>query len=131
MVAFLMSLQGGFTKFLYYPCLWDNRDTAAHYNRKRWPQRTVFSVGRHNVKCEPLIDLQKVLFPPLRIKLGLMKQFVTALDKVFAAFKYLRDFFPKLFEAKVKAGVFVGPQIKKILECTEFPKKLNRKERKA
>ncbi|XP_076369603.1 uncharacterized protein LOC143256354 isoform X2 [Tachypleus tridentatus] len=28
------------------------------------------------------------------------------------------------------AGVFVGPQIKKILECTEFPKNLSRKEKK-
>ncbi|XP_076351321.1 uncharacterized protein LOC143247336 [Tachypleus tridentatus] len=128
MVAFLMGLQGGFTKFPCYLCLWDSNDTAMHYNRKLWPQRTEFSVGRHNVKCEPLVDLQKV-FPPLHIKLGLMKQFFTALDKESAAFKYLRDFFPKLSEEKVKGGVFVGPQTKKILECTEFPKKLSRKER--
>ncbi|MGH0179042.1 UNVERIFIED_CONTAM: hypothetical protein FKN15_002173 [Acipenser sinensis] len=69
--------------------------------------------------------------PPLHIKLGLMKQFVRALDKESAAFKYLQDFFPKLPEAKVKAGVFVGPQIKKILECNEFPKKLTSKEKAA
>ncbi|MGH0137166.1 UNVERIFIED_CONTAM: hypothetical protein FKN15_035896 [Acipenser sinensis] len=69
--------------------------------------------------------------PPLHIKLGLMKQFVRALDKESAAFKYLQDFFPKLSEAKVKAGVFVGPQIKKILECNEFPKKLTSKEKAA
>ncbi|MGH0145086.1 UNVERIFIED_CONTAM: hypothetical protein FKN15_028823 [Acipenser sinensis] len=66
-------------------------------------------------------DPRKVLMPPLHIKLGLMKQFVRALGKESAAFKYLQDFFPKLSEAKVKAGVFVGPQIKKILECNEFP----------
>lgn len=30
--------------------------------------------------------------------------------------------FPKLSEAKVKAGVFVGPQISKILQCNEFLK---------
>ncbi|XP_053543491.1 glutamate receptor ionotropic, kainate 4 [Ictalurus punctatus] len=58
-----------------------------------------------------------------------MKQFVTALDKKLAAFKYLQDFFSKLSEAKVKAIVFIGPQIKKILECKEFPKKLTRKEK--
>ncbi|XP_076350488.1 uncharacterized protein LOC143247046 [Tachypleus tridentatus] len=107
------------------------RDTTVHYNRKHWPQRTKFSVESHNVKCEPLVDLQKMLFPLLHIKLGLMKQFVTALDKESAASKYLRDFFPKLSAAKVKAGVFVGPQIKKILECTEFSKKLSGKEKKA
>ncbi|XP_051513688.1 SUMO-interacting motif-containing protein 1 isoform X3 [Myxocyprinus asiaticus] len=90
-----------------------NRDTKAHYHRRDWPQRTEFSVGRNNVKWEPLVDPQKVLMPPLHIKLGLMKQFVRALDKESATFKYLQDFFPKLSEAKVKAGVFVGPQIKK------------------
>ncbi|XP_076321485.1 uncharacterized protein LOC143230981 [Tachypleus tridentatus] len=95
MVAFLMGLQGGSNKFPCYFCVWDSRDTAARYNRKHWPQQTEFSVGRNNVKCEPLVDLQTMLFPPLHIKLGLMKQFVTALDKESAAFKYLQDFFPK------------------------------------
>ncbi|XP_076308327.1 uncharacterized protein LOC143223785 [Tachypleus tridentatus] len=98
-------LQGGFIKFPYYRCFWDSRDITAHYSRKHWAQWTEFFVGKHNAKCEPLVDLEKVLFPPLHIKLGLMKQFVTALDKESAAFKYFRDFFPKMSEAKVKAGV--------------------------
>ncbi|XP_061404363.1 uncharacterized protein LOC133340279 isoform X2 [Lethenteron reissneri] len=101
-----------------------SRDTKPHYHRQYWPQRTEFSVGRNNVKWEPLVDPRKVLMPPLHIKLGLLKQFVRSVDKESAAFKYLHDFFPKLSEAKVKAGVFVGPHIKKILECNEFPNKL-------
>ena len=88
-------------------------------------------MGRSNVKWEPLVDPRKVLIPPLHIKLGLMKQFVTALDKESAAFNCIQDFFPQLSEAKVKAGVFVGPQIKKIMECKEFPKKLTRVEKAA
>jgi hypothetical protein len=131
MVAFLMGLQGGFTKFPCYLCLWDSRDTTSHYCKRIWPERSEFTVGRNNVKWEPLVDPQKVLMPPLHIKLGLMKQFVTALDKEKAAFKFLQGFFPKLSEAKVKAGVFVGPQIKKILECKEFPKKLTRVQKAA
>ena len=127
MVAFLMGLQGGFTKFLCYLCIRDSRDTKAHYHRRDWPQRTEFSVMRNNVKWEPLVDPRKVLMPPLHIKLDLMKQLVTALYKESAAFKYLQDFVPKLSEAKVKAGVFVGPQIKKILECNEFHSLVRRK----
>src|SRR6218665_1553291 len=69
--------------------------------------------------------------PPLHIKLGLIKQFVTALDKDSAAFKYLQDRFPELSEAKVKAGIFVGPQIKKIIECDEVANLLNRTEKTA
>src|SRR6218665_519626 len=34
-------------------------------------------------------------------------------------------------EAKVKAGIFVGPQIKKIIECDEFANLLNRMENTA
>ncbi|KAL7834398.1 hypothetical protein SRHO_G00286450 [Serrasalmus rhombeus] len=131
MVSFLMGLQGGFTKYPCFICLWDSRDTKAHYHRRDWPQRTEFTVGKNNVKWEPLVDPRKVLMPPQHIKLGLIKQFVRALDKESRAFNYLQDLFPKLSEAKIKAGVFVGPQIKKIIECSEFPKKLNRKERAA
>ena len=131
MMAFLMGLQGGFTKFPCYLCLWDSRDTASHYKRKQWPSRTEYLVGKHNVKCEPLVKPEKILFPPLHLKLGLMKQFVSALDKESDAFRYLRNFFPKLSDAKVKAGVFVGPQIKKILQSGEFSDKLSRVEREA
>ena len=126
-----MGLQGGFTKYPCYLCLWDSRDTVSHYLKRDWPQRTEFCVGKNNVKWEPLLDPKKVLFPPLHLKLGLMKQFVRALDKESPAFKYLQDFFPKLSAAKVEAGVFIGPQIKKVIECKEFPKKLTRTERAA
>lgn len=88
-----------------------------------WPQQTEFAVDRNNVKWKPLVDPQKVLMPPLHITLGLMKQFVTGLDKESAAFRYLHNFFPKLSETKVK----VRAQIKKILQCKKFPEKLIRK----
>lgn len=51
------------------------------------------------------------------IKLGLIQQFVTVMGKEFSAFKYLQDLFATLSGTKVKAGVFVELQIKKILKC--------------
>ena len=69
--------------------------------------------------------------PPLHIKLSLIKQFVTARDKKSAVFKYLQDLFPKLSEAKVKAGIFIGVQIKKIIQCDEFANLLNRTKKTA
>lgn len=45
--------------------------------------------------------------------------------------EYLQYFFPKQSEAKVKVGAFSGQQIKKILECKEFPKRLPRKKKPA
>ena len=43
-----------------------------------------------------------------------MKQFVKALTKEGACFKYIQDKFPNLSAEKVKQGVFVGPQIRKL-----------------
>lgn len=63
------------------------------------------------------VEPEKVLMPPLPIKLGFIQQFVTVTDKEFSAFKYLQDLFAKLSGTKVKAGVFVELQIKKILKC--------------
>ena len=50
--------------------------------------------------------------PPLHIKLGLIKQFVKQLDTEGEAFKYIQQLFPKMSEAKVKAEIFVGPEVK-------------------
>ena len=119
MVAFLVGLQGGFTKFPCYLCHWDSRDTTAHYHRRIWPKRTEYAVGCSNIKWDPLIDLTKILLPPLHINLGLIKQFVKALDKNLDAFKQLQNLFTKISEAKIEAGIFVGPQIRKILHCNE------------
>ena len=44
---------------------------------------------------------------------------------------FKKNFFSKLFEIKIKADVFIGPKIRKILECTKFFKKLSTKERAA
>ena len=51
--------------------------------------------------------------------MGFIKQFVKALDKNSDAFKHLQNFFTKISEAKIEVGIFVGPQIKKILDCNE------------
>ena len=56
MVSFLMDLESGFTKFPGFLCLWNSCDTTAHYHRKDWPQQTESSVGKSNVKWEPLIE---------------------------------------------------------------------------
>lgn len=115
-VAFLMGLQCSFSKFPCYLCLSDSKDTTGHYYRQDWQQQTKFSVDRNNVKWEVLLDPEKVLLPPLHLKLCLINQFVTAPDKDSADFKYFQDFLSKLFVAKVKASVFIEPQIKKIKE---------------
>lgn len=124
-IALLLGLQGGFTKFCCFLCLWDSRATQQHYKKKCWPERKVFVPGKSNVKYKPLVDSSKVLLPPLHIKLGLMKNLVKAMDKTGAGFLYLKERFPKLSDAKLKEGIFVGPQIRMLLNDAEFEDRLN------
>lgn len=79
----------------------------------------------------PLVDAKKVLIPPLHIKLGLMKQFVKALNKNGQCFQYLFQKFPKYSYAKIKAGVFDGPQIRTLFEDTIFVTKMDENEKAA
>ena len=88
-------------------------------------------VGTHIVKQVPLIDPIKVLMPPLHIKLGLIKLFVNRLDPESDAFQHIQSMFPKLSIAKVKAGVFVGPQVRRLINSETFPEKLTQLQRAA
>ncbi|GBM72250.1 hypothetical protein AVEN_221184-1 [Araneus ventricosus] len=58
-----------------------------------------------------------------------MKQFVKALPKEGECFKYLCDQFPGLSEAKLKEGVFVGPDIRKMMKDENFETKMEANER--
>ena len=53
------------------------------------------------------------------------------MDRTGSAFKYLAEKFPRLIEAKIKEGVFVGPQICKLFRDDMFNKLLWGDEKKA
>ena len=58
-----------------------------------------------------MVNKEKVLLPPLHIKLGLIKKFVKDLDKMGECFKYFCTKFPWLSYEKIKAGISDGPQM--------------------
>jgi hypothetical protein len=116
----LLGQQGGHTKFPCFLCEWDSRARDEHWIRKDWPQRESLTVGTKNVVNVPLVPSNKILLPPLHIKLGLMKQFVTALDKEGLCFQYLCSLFPRISNQKITAGVFDGPQIRKLMKDLHF-----------
>lgn len=107
---------------------WDSR---AHYRRKHWPERENVTVGKDNIKYVPLVKKENIILPALHIKLGLIKNFVKALDKEGQVFSYLKTLFPQLSLAKIKEGVFDGPHIKKLVKSTDFPKYLTPVENEA
>jgi hypothetical protein len=73
-----------------------------------------------NILRKSLVDSKKILPPPFHIKLGIRKQFVKSLPKTANYFKYLSKTFPNLSEAKLKEGVFVSPDIRKLMFDEDF-----------
>jgi hypothetical protein len=78
-----------------------------------------------------LVDLTKILLPPLQIKLDIMKRFVKALPKTGNCLKYLCQKFSHLLEAKLEKGIFIGPDIKELMFDEDFLLMMTEVEREA
>ena len=98
----------------------DSRAKNEHYIRKEWPKRQNLIVGSANVINEALVEGENIIFPPLHIKLGIIKQFVKALNKDADCFIYLRSRFHGLSDEKVKSGIFNGQDIPKFVKDPEL-----------
>lgn len=59
---------------------------------------------------------------PSSYQIGLVKQFTKALSKEGNCFKYLTEKFPRISSEKLKEGIFVGPQIRKLMKDNDFEK---------
>jgi hypothetical protein len=130
-VGMLTGMQQGYTKFCCFLCLWDSRDRQNHYTTNEWPSRTTRVPGRHSIKFESLVNPEDILLPPLHIKLGIFKQFIKALDSEGEPLKIVKNLFPTLSEGKIKEGVFVGPQLNKLMKSDAFKLALNKSELRA
>ena len=119
-VAILNGMQTGYTKYMCFLCKWDSRARSEHYVRSLWPPRDSLTPGSHNVIHKALVKKENIILPPLHIKLGLMKQYVKAIKHDKPAFQYLKTKFPKISDSKIKEGIFVGPQIRKLMLDEHF-----------
>ena len=77
-------------------------------------------MGENNVINKLSVDRDSILLPPLHIRLGLIKQFVEALDKNGDCFRYIRSRFPYTSYGKVRAGIFDGPRIRTLIRDPAF-----------
>lgn len=107
-VSLLRGLQLGYTKNMCYLCQWNTRYADNQYQKRDWRPRQVNIVGQQNVINVPLVPMEKILLPPLHIKLGLVKNFIKALvaRKNERAFHRLERIFSRLSKAKIKEGEY-------------------------
>ena len=67
MIASFLGLPGDYTKHSCFLCLWNSRADEQHYLVKNWPARKDLTPGSHNVLNSSLIEISKILLPPLHI----------------------------------------------------------------
>ena len=127
----VLGLQGGYTKYPCFLCMWDSRADEQHYIKCDWPARQALQPGSYNVLSQPLVNPQKILLPPLHIKLGIMRLFIKALREDSRAITFLKRKFPTISESKLSNGIFDGPQIRELMKDNNFDSSLNRKEKTA
>ena len=63
-----------------------------HWIKRDWSLRESLKPGCRNILNPAFVDRSNVILPPLHVKLGLMKQFLKALNKG-ACFKYIQEKF--------------------------------------
>jgi len=125
MVNFLLGQQSVYTKYPCSLCLWESRAKHEHWARKDWSPREYMVVAGQNVINEPLVARDRIILPPLHIKLGLMKLFVKALNKDGLCIEYIAHKLPGLIMEKLKAGIFDGPQIRQLINDPHFIASMN------
>ena len=74
-IAVLLGLQAGYTKYSCFLCEWESGDKPPTIQGIIGPHRKSLTPGMKIVIHKPLIKPSKVLPSPLHIKLGLMKNF--------------------------------------------------------
>ena len=121
----------GYTKCSCFICEWDSRADNQHWQRQKWPVRQNLMPGIKNIVHEQLVEPEKAILPPLHIKLDLVKQYAKALDKDGDCFKYNCKKYPKIAHEKINAGIFVSPQIRKLLKDPDFINTITIKEKNA
>lgn len=105
-ITLLRGMQTGYTKNMCFMCLWDTRFAGNQYDERNWPMREEIRLRRNNVIEIPLVPVEKILLPPLHIKLGIVKNFIKRLNPLGNAFNELHRIFPRLSAAKIKEGKY-------------------------
>jgi len=132
-VAPLLGMQPGYTKYCCFLCEWGNRDKKNHYVNKLWPQRTSLTPGEKNVVSPPLVLPGESFSAPFVYKAGprgkKKKNSVKRMDKTGRGFEYLRNRFPNVSDAKVKKCIFIGLKIRELIQDKQVDKDQNETER--
>ena len=102
-----------------------------HWIKRDWPGQVLRTPGQKDITNSALVEPSDIILPSLHIELGLMKQFVKALDKQGICLQYIAEKFPNLNAEKVKEGIFLDPQFRRLVTDELFQTTMNEIKRNA
>lgn len=127
-IQIVLNLQQGFTK---HPCFLSLGQSCASWTlfANELAKKRKRGIGSNNRVHKRFVDRQKMLLPPLHIKIGWMKQYVRALDKndinVFSLSVKSSEF----SDAKIKEGIFTGADFWTLRKVDDFVRCMNSAEK--
>lgn len=115
MVWFLLGNQRGYNKYPCFLCMWHIRACKKHWVEIIQPPRSYRKPADPNILHEQVLGGKNIIFLPLHIKLGLMKQLVKALPTKHHILAFLRLQFEK-----IKNRVVNGSYIQQLIKDEHF-----------
>lgn len=113
-VNILSGLKGGYCKHMCFICDWDSRFRGDQYAFSGWKDRSQSKNSQGSIINEPLVPRNKILLPPLHIKLGIVKKFIETVVKREQVYDSLKCIFPKISDRKLRAGMPLNTSQKRI-----------------
>lgn len=131
MISITLGVMSGNAKNPCFLCNWEKASKSEDWPTRKGQKRRCWIAGQLNVKYDSMVPRDKVLLPPLHIKLGVMTQLAKQFIKDDKLKTHLQKVFPKLSDAKIQGGVFCGADIRKLIKDKKFPTLMNSKQREA
>lgn len=106
-VGLLIGVKRGFPTHQCFLCKWEGRKRDKHYTNYKWKSRIEYKLGIDSIEHLPLVQPSKIILPPLHIKLGIVANFIKALNRDGEAMACIKKMFSKVSIAKINAGKLI------------------------
>lgn len=131
-VNLLCGAKGGNASYPCFKCDWNTRDKEHdQYTYTGYTNPNPEILSRKNGGNR--VNLERVLIPPLHIKLGIVQKFLTLVfvknDKAYQVLK--AGLFKRRTETKAKGGTVNGPEIRKLMRNRQFENALTANQKRA
>lgn len=83
---------------------------------------------KENEIPKSLVKPEQIYLSPLHIKVELKKHFMMVMDQNCMGFLYLKNKFVMMSTTKIKEGIFVGLQIRELINYEQFVDQFKRKQ---